>query len=92
MTREELIDKICPECNRYSCDDRCCEDCDKQLNKWLDEYNYKIKEKLIEECNRKLDDLERGYKRCYGAEIIEMYADVYEEFRTWLRSRINEIL
>lgn len=42
MSREELIDKICPECNRYSCDDRCCEDCDKQLNKWLDEYDKQI--------------------------------------------------
>lgn len=42
MSREELIDKICPECNRYNCNDRCCEDCDEQLNKWLDEYDKQI--------------------------------------------------
>ena len=43
--------------------------------------------KAIDECNKKLDELERNYKSCFGTKIIEMYADVYEDFRTWLRSK-----
>ena len=39
----------------------------------------------IEECNKKLDELERNYQSCYGTKIIEMYADVYEDFRAWLK-------
>ena len=43
--------------------------------------------KAIDECNKKLDELERNYQSCYGTKIIEMYADVYEDFRAWLRSK-----
>ena len=41
----------------------------------------------IEECNKKLDELERNYQSCYGTKIIEMYADVYEDFRAWLKEQ-----
>ena len=41
----------------------------------------------IDECNKKLDELERNYQSCYGTKIIEMYADVYEDFRAWLKEQ-----
>ena len=41
----------------------------------------------IDECNKKLDELEINYESCFGTKIIEMYADVYEDFRAWLRSK-----
>lgn len=51
------------------------------------EHDDKVIAKFIGECNRKLDELERNYKSCYGVEIIEMYAEVYEDFRTWLKEQ-----
>lgn len=50
MTREELIDKICPECNRNGCDDQRCEDCNELLNKWLDEYEKEIISKAYDDA------------------------------------------
>lgn len=49
---------------------------------YADGYN-----KAIDECNKKLDELERNYQSCYGTKIIEMYADVYEDFRAWLKEQ-----
>ena len=41
----------------------------------------------IDEVNKKLDELERNYESCYGAKIVEMYADTYETFRKWLKEQ-----
>ena len=41
----------------------------------------------IDECNKKLDELEINYESCFGTKIIEMYADVYEDFRAWLKEQ-----
>lgn len=51
------------------------------------EHDKQIRTAFIEECNRKLDELERAYKRRYSAEIVEMFAEVYEDFRTWLKEQ-----
>lgn len=53
----------------------------------IEEYAESQYNKAIDECNKKLDELERNYKSCYGAEIIEMNADVYEDFRAWLKEQ-----
>ena len=53
----------------------------------IEEYAESQYNKAIDECNKKLDELERNYKSCYGTEIIEMYADVYEDFRAWLKEQ-----
>ena len=115
MTRDKIIKKICPwgtcDCgdDYESCN---CDDCNRVLEEWLDDYEkhlieqYKadtnlkdtIREihdnvaremycKAIDEYNKKLDELERNYKSCYGTEIIEMYVDVYEDFRAWLKEQ-----
>lgn len=54
-----------------------------ELSKYA-ESQYK---KAIDECNKKLDELERNYKSCFGTKIIEMYAHVYEDFRAWLKEQ-----
>ena len=41
----------------------------------------------MDECNKKLDELERNYQSCYGTKIIEMYAEIYEDFRAWLKEQ-----
>lgn len=53
----------------------------------LEEHDRQIRAEVVEECNKKLDELERKYKSCYGSEIIEMYADTYDEFRVWLKGQ-----
>ena len=53
----------------------------------IEEYAKIQYNKAIDECNKKLDELERNYKSCFGTEIIEMYADVYEDFRAWLKEQ-----
>ena len=46
-----------------------------------------IRAEVIGEVNKKLDELERNYESCYGAKIVEMYADTYEAFRKWLKEQ-----
>ena len=53
----------------------------------IEEYAKSQYNKAIDECNKKLDELEINYESCFGTKIIEMYADVYEDFRAWLRSK-----
>ena len=68
------------ECDRYL-------DCEICLEDKIKEHDNQVKEEVIDEVNKKLDELERNYKSCYGSEIIEMYADVYETFREWLKEQ-----
>lgn len=53
MTREELINNICPSVNINDCNgcDACfgCDDCAKELNKLLDEYDKQIRTDAIDE-------------------------------------------
>lgn len=88
MKRELLYKIICPSFMTANCGNQVdCDYCREHLNNWLDKYDKQIKAEVIEECNRKLDELERDYKSCYGVEIVEMYAEVYEDFRTWLKEQ-----
>ena len=53
----------------------------------IEEYAKSQYNKAIDECNKKLDELEIKYESCFGTKIIEMYADVYEDFRAWLKEQ-----
>ena len=66
------------ECDKYL-------DCDSCLEDKIKEHDKQIKEEVIDEVDKKLDELERNYESCHGTEIIEMYADVYNDFRAWLK-------
>ena len=93
MTREELLYKICPTVTTYDCRNGnkiCnCDDCVNEMNVWLEEYYNQIRAEVIEEVNKKLDELERNCESCYGSKIVEMYADTYEMFRKWLKEQEN---
>ena len=93
MTREELLYKICPTDTTYDCrngNKYCnCDDCVNEMKIWLEEYDKQIKAEVIEEVNKKLDDLEINCESCYGSKIVEMYADTYEMFRKWLKEQEN---
>ena len=65
------------KCDRYL-------DCESCLEDKIKEHDNQIKAEFIEEVNKKLDELERNCESCYGAKIVEMYADTYEMFRKWL--------
>ena len=66
------------ECDKYL-------DCDSCLEDKIKKHDKQIRAKVIDEINKKLDELERNYESCFGTKIIEMYADVYEDFRAWLK-------
>ena len=57
MTRDELLKKICP---RGTCDcgddyESCnCDDCNRVLEEWLDEYDKQIRAKAINDYNNEL--------------------------------------
>ena len=72
------------ECDKYL-------DCDSCLEDKIKEHDKQIRAEVIEEVNKKLDELERNCESCYGAKIIEMYADTYEIFRKWLKEQENII-
>ena len=97
-TAYQIDFEFCPYCGKKI---KIVGDC-RDKNKWvvridiknMDSIKDKIEEyaksqynKAIDECNKKLDELEINYESCFGTKIIEMYADVYEDFRAWLRSK-----
>ena len=59
MTRDELLKKICPwgtcDCgdDYESCN---CDDCNRVLEKWLDEYDKQIRAKAINDYDNKLNE------------------------------------
>ena len=60
MTREELIERICPtdnisECGSVECN-FCCDDCNNMLECMLLEYEKQIREKTIDEFTQAFKD------------------------------------
>lgn len=59
MTRDELLKKICPwgtcDCgdDYESCN---CDDCNRVLEEWLDEYDKQIRAKAINDYDNKLNE------------------------------------
>jgi len=49
LTREELLDNICPSKAIYECKANSCSGCHKMLNRCLDEYDVNIRNKVIDE-------------------------------------------
>lgn len=71
MTNEEFARKIAEEWYNTDTDES------------LEEFAYN---KAIDDCLKKLDELERHYTTCYGVAIIEMYADKHSDFIEWLKA------
>ena len=91
MIRDILLNSICPMSRVYDCciadGDYDCDNCKRLTKEWFDKYDKQIRAEVIDKVNKKLDELERNYESCYGAKIIEMYADVYETFKKWLKEQ-----
>ena len=60
MTRDELLFSICPGYRASNCfkgDTSCnCNDCNRVLNEWLDEYDKQIKADAIDEFVHKIKE------------------------------------
>lgn len=66
MTRTELLGKICPTHNTNDCctgeNSFHCDDCDKLMESWFDEYDKQIRADAIEELGKAIcDELDKGY-------------------------------
>ena len=63
MTRDILLNNLCPTDTTFDCwngDEICnCDDCNRVLNKWLDEYDKQIRAEVIDSIN---DNIHEIYK------------------------------
>ena len=81
MTRDELLFSICPGYRTISCcnGDKSfnCDDCNRVLNKWLDEYDKQIRADAIDGFAKWL--VEQGIlgNRCISDGEITDYGKVY---------------
>ena len=81
MTRDKLLNNICPGCRTISCcnGDKSfnCDDCNRVLNKWLDEYDKQIRTDAIDDFANWL--VEQGIlgNRCISDGEITDYGKVY---------------
>ena len=81
MTRDKLLNNICPGCMTIGCcngDKSCnCSDCNRVLNKWLDEYDKQIRADAIDDFANYL--VEQGIlgNRCISDGEITDYGKVY---------------
>ena len=81
-------------CDSYNAEQFKCDrylDCESCLEDKIKEHDKQIRAEVIDEVNKKLDELERTCESCYGAKIVEMYADTYEMFRKWLKEQEKNI-
>lgn len=60
MTRDELLERICPTDASYDCSTgesgTSCSKCNELLNKWLNEYDAEIIDKFAESLKSRLGD------------------------------------
>src|SRR5574344_611482 len=81
MTRDILLNNLCPTDTTFDCwngDEICnCDDCNRVLNKWLDEYDKQIRADAIDDFANWL--VEQGIlgNRCISDGEITDYGKVY---------------
>lgn len=103
MTRDELLERICPNDASYDCstgESGSCSKCDELLNKWLNEYDAEIRADVIDEINNReknipYSDFARGFKNGYekGQMIIaEHDAKIINKFAEELKSRLGDAI
>ena len=83
MTRDILLNNLCPTDTTFDCwngDESCnCDDCNRVLNKWLNEYDKHIIEQYEADTNLKdtIKDIHDNVAR-------EMYCKGIDDFANWL--------
>ena len=79
MTRDKLLNNICPGCRTISCcnGDKSfnCDDCNRVLNKWLDEYDKHVIEQYKADTN-----LKDTIREIHDSVANEMYCKAIDEF------------
>ena len=83
MTRDILLNNLCPTDTTFDCwngDEICnCDDCNRVLNKWLDEYDKHVIEQY--KANTELKDTIR---EIHDNVAREMYCKGIDDFANWL--------
>ena len=89
MTRDELLFSICPGYRTPGCcngDESCnCDDCNRVLNKWLDEYDKHVIEQyktytILNDTIREIHDNVAREMYCKGIDDFIHECDKYCEF------------
>ena len=90
MTRDELLFSICPGYRAPNCfkgDTSCnCNNCNRILNEWLDEYDKQIRADAIDDFRKEICKMitqseNDGNYRFYAAELKQAIADLAEELK-----------
>ena len=90
MTRDELLFSICPGYRAPNCfkgDTSCnCNNCNRILNEWLDEYDKQIRADAIDDFRKEICKMitqseNDGNYRFYAAELKQAIADLAEQLK-----------
>ena len=79
MTRDELLENICPVEMVYDCCNTSCKDCNRVLEEWLDEYDKHIIEQYEADTN-----LKETIREIHDNVAKEMYCKGIDDFANWL--------
>ena len=83
MTRDILLNNLCPTDTTFDCwngDEICnCDDCNRVLNKWLDEYDKHVIEQYKADTN-----LKDTIREIHDNVAREMYCKGIDDFANWL--------
>ena len=83
MTRDILLNNICPTDTTFDCwngDEICnCDDCNRVLNKWLNEYDKHVIEQYKADTN-----LKNTIREIHDNVAREMYCKGIDDFANWL--------
>ena len=83
MTRDILLNNICPTDTTFDCwngDEICnCDDCNRVLNKWLNEYDKHVIEQYKADTN-----LKDTIREIHDSVANEMYCKGIDDFANWL--------
>ena len=83
MTRDILLNNLCPTDTTFDCwngDEICnCDDCNRVLNKWLDDYDKHVIEQYKADTN-----LKDTIREIHDNVAREMYCKGIDDFANWL--------
>lgn len=91
MTRDELLERICPNDASYDCstgESGSCSKCDELLNKWLNEYDAKVRAEERAEIRSELmgemamlneTKMTVGDLKCFAYRIKAIVEQMYEQ-------------
>ena len=91
MTRDKLLNNLCPTDTTFDCwdgDEICnCDDCNRVLNKWLNEYDKHVIEQYKADTN-----LKETIKDIHDNVAREMYYKGIDEFADKLNAKCSEMI